>query len=612
MLPLSLMAQAEPHLLITKMLYDAPGTEEHAASSEFVEIYNPTPNPISLNNYYVTDSLNYWRISEGSGGLLNNITTSDFCYKFPAGYTLEPGKVAIVTQSARLFWINALGAGTTTPTDADFDTFYGVNRPLIFEVTREGNTDTNSAPVTGIPKMVQASTNTTNPYTFSFTNGGEFAGLFYWDGSSPLVKDVDLIAWGTPGTQFPQNKSGQTVNGETYLVDSAPTGFAASLPGATHSLYRIFETEVDETSTGGNGITGNDETSENVNTAWGHASHAQLKTVEYRPGLKNNFVTASITSAERDTEFPAPNADIFINALITDPGNSIVSAKVIVDNSYHIASGTSTFPVASGSLEFALTEVNSSTGAWQANIGGYPDKTYVKWYIEAVKSNNEVIRYPLTGEKVFAVDSDPVSEGDIIINELMYDPAGYDNETPDQTNRRPEWVEIYNTTNAPVDLSYFRWSNTTNANGANKFFLPEGTVVPAGGYLVLTASIELFNQQYPDEVSADMLIQYAELPATGSVLTNAGDTVNVVHVNSAGWNGTNVPLDLVPYTNASPWPGDTANNGGSSIELIDTNLDNSVGANWRLSTTGIRVTGSGGSPGKSNNDTSTIHDWNVY
>jgi hypothetical protein len=89
--------------------------------------------------------------------------------------------------------------------------------------------------------------------------------LFQWDGSADLVKDVDYLVWGDKDEAC--DKSGVTVGGSTFLNDTA-VGDQQTPSGDGRSFQRVDLTEGNETKTGGNGISGNDETSEDVSQTW--------------------------------------------------------------------------------------------------------------------------------------------------------------------------------------------------------------------------------------------------------------------------------------------------------------------------------------------------------
>lgn len=88
--------------------------------------------------------------------------------------------------------------------------------------------------------------------------------LFFWDGVSALASDVDYLLYGDAGDAV--DKSG--ISG--YNPDTSAQGqeFASAPPFGDGSLQRIDFFEAGPNMTGGNGITGADETSELLGTTW--------------------------------------------------------------------------------------------------------------------------------------------------------------------------------------------------------------------------------------------------------------------------------------------------------------------------------------------------------
>jgi len=78
-------------------------------------------------------------------------------------------------------------------------------------------------------------------------------------------------------------------------------------------------------------------------------------------------------------------------------------------------------------------------------------------------------------------ESRQVQEGDVVINEFM---ASNDT-TSDQDGEFDDWIELYNTTNNTIDLTgYFLSDNPENLD---KYDIPDGTMIPANGYLIVWA-----------------------------------------------------------------------------------------------------------------------------
>ena len=108
------------------------------------------------------------------------------------------------------------------------------------------------------------------------TNSGENATMFYWDGATDLVSDIDMTNLGTPSDANDiANKTGVAVDGpdadtdtSTYLDDAFTMPQQASDPGSGTSTKRIEQEAGNELSGGGNGITGDDETTEDIVVTW--------------------------------------------------------------------------------------------------------------------------------------------------------------------------------------------------------------------------------------------------------------------------------------------------------------------------------------------------------
>jgi hypothetical protein len=66
-----------------------------------------------------------------------------------------------------------------------------------------------------------------------------------------------------------------------------------------------------------------------------------------------------------------------------------------------------------------------------------------------------------------------VLRAQVVINEITPDPGNYD-------GQGAEWAELYNTGAAPVDVSCWVLSD-----GEEIIVLPAGTIIPAGGYLLI-------------------------------------------------------------------------------------------------------------------------------
>lgn len=238
--------------------------------AEFVEIYNPTAETVDLSDYYLTDyvlgtpELNYWRIVDGA--LIPEADfPNDFLARFPDGTTIDPGQTIVVSlHDDELFSAAWAATGVTARPD--------------FELVDDGTADRVPAMVDPGPALIG------EPYIQSaagLSNAREVIVLFRWDGLSDLVQDVDIVQWSDSGADFftvSPNKTNVSVDGpdadttpSTYKPDTPPAAQDLAFPGAhdfDRTVTRVDYLEGQEALTGGNGITGHNETSENYSITW--------------------------------------------------------------------------------------------------------------------------------------------------------------------------------------------------------------------------------------------------------------------------------------------------------------------------------------------------------
>ncbi|MEO6033657.1 MAG: lamin tail domain-containing protein, partial [Verrucomicrobiota bacterium] len=161
----------------------------------------------------------------------------------------------------------------------------------------------------------------------------------------------------------------------------------------------------------------------------------------------------------------------------------------------------------------------------------------------------------------------PLLLGDIVINEIMYDPISGDDDD--------EYVELYNRGTNAVDLA--GWKFVAGID----FTFPTGAIIGAKGYLVVARNARRLMTNYLNLSSANLFGNF------GGKLSNSGERIALGFPDSSisvsgGVTTTNhffIVVNEVTYGTGGRW-GNWSHGGGSSLELIDARSDNRLSANW--------------------------------
>ncbi len=221
---------------------------------EFIEIHNSGAVAVDLTDVYLTDatfsggSIYYYQIVTGGGG---GGGFADFHSRFPNGAMIAAGEYQTI----------ALNGST------NFNTTYGV------DPTYELYEDAGAADA--IPDMLEATSGSINGQ--GGLSGGEVAILYTWDGASDLVQDLDYVVWGDKTEAV--DKSAVAIDGpdadaidSTYLNETDITS-QKEISTGSHASGMSWQRDVSldegaETQVGGNGFSGSDETSEDLNNTF--------------------------------------------------------------------------------------------------------------------------------------------------------------------------------------------------------------------------------------------------------------------------------------------------------------------------------------------------------
>lgn len=238
-------------LLITEIVV-AP------TESEFVEIHNKGGDLIDLSDVYLTDATYanggtyYYQLVEGAGG---GGDFSDFFARFPHNATIAAGEYQTIALNG----------------SDDFFTAYSEEPTYeLYEdaVSADGILDMREARIGSINGQGRLSDDDGD------ANSGEVLVLFYWDevATTDLVQDLDYVVWGDKIEAV--SKTNVLIDGpdpdeiDSAYLDDTDISLQKVISINTHaqgnSWQRTDMTEGGEVQSGGNGINGSDETSENI------------------------------------------------------------------------------------------------------------------------------------------------------------------------------------------------------------------------------------------------------------------------------------------------------------------------------------------------------------
>jgi len=194
---------------------------------------------------------------------------------------------------------------------------------------------------------------------------------------------------------------------------------------------------------------------------------------------------------------------------------------------------------------------------------GFKVKGWNDSLLSKEKQISLIMKKDYTIYPIFEQDTQTV---EIIINEINYNSA---------TNFDPQdWVELYNTSDQTIDLRGWHFKDNDDAHD---YEFPSGTTIDPHGFLILCRNQIAFHNLFPE------VTNYIGDFSFG--LSGNGDAIRIL-------NSSFILIDSVNYDDKSPWPTE-ADGKGTTLELIDPQLDNTLPENWRASP-------GHGSPGKSN------------
>lgn len=161
-------------------------------------------------------------------------------------------------------------------------------------------------------------------------------------------------------------------------------------------------------------------------------------------------------------------------------------------------------------------------GIFGATLPAYPSGTWVRFYLEAVSSDlAATVGYAPKGAEhdvyVYRVNGASGSNDGVVINEIM---AANTKTAADPLGEFDDWIELFNNAGQSQDLS--GWFLSDDGAKPAKWKFPEGTIIPAKGYLIVWAD---------EDGSQEGLHANFKLSANGETLfLSRPDTTNVQEV----------------------------------------------------------------------------------
>ena len=162
----------------------------------------------------------------------------------------------------------------------------------------------------------------------------------------------------------------------------------------------------------------------------------------------------------------------------------------------------------------------------------------------------------------------------LVINEIHYNPCSAQGSDFDW-----EFVEIYCSNDLPVELGGFEFYNSASGEPQLGLVFPEGASIQPGEFILMTVD-EAGTANY-----ADLGVQVFEMDLGN--FSNGGEAVSIE-------DGFGNVIDAVTYGTSNPWPSQTVavlgnvlvqspNGGCSTLELVQTDLNNEDPDNWQAS-----------------------------
>ena len=217
-------------------------------------------------------------------------------------------------------------------------------------------------------------------------------------------------------------------------------------------------------------------------------------------------------------------------------------------------------PETSGIIQFNTLKIEDPSWSGNyfpnipANAVAIPNEGFIFSHWEEYPDSGSAIQLSTVPENLTAVFIESnLSPGEIVINEINYNST--------QEHDTGDWVELINKGQSTVDLS--NWV-LKDEDDNHSFIFPEGTILDGNEYLIISQNQNQFSSFHS---SINNLLGPMDFGFSGG-----GDQVRI-------YNNLGFLVDSLEYDDSDPWPNSPDGN-GYTLELVNTDLDNSLATSW--------------------------------
>jgi hypothetical protein len=196
---------------------------------------------------------------------------------------------------------------------------------------------------------------------------------------------------------------------------------------------------------------------------------------------------AYFNSAGRESTAPQAQESVTVRANISAAGAASGISKATL---YYASGLVGGFVATTMFDDGAHSDGAANDGVFGGTIPGFAGGTLVRYYVEALANNaaKTASYLPLGAEHdvfVYTVSAASAPEKTVVVNELV---ASNTTGAKDEAGDYEDWIELYNTTASPVNLSGYYLSDAPAT--PLKWRFPAGTTIPANGYTIVWADEE--------------------------------------------------------------------------------------------------------------------------